>query len=296
MLLGSVSVYRAASSFLAYQNEHAHERQSAAAYYTSQSEIANQSCLLPLSKHGVSGWLACVIEKVSANQGDSQAQYDLKAQQDIAEWNYGSFLVGIFTFVLSIFGVGGVLYAIFQTNAGLRHASEANEISRLEQRPLIDFYLDPQCTRTIGDNGYGLYWKTQFFNRGKTAAYQVRAAPKIVAMRHPTDLIAARDAFVASEERKKSLSSIAIIFPGEKTPFPTEPNLIPAGKVDKSSPDDGAPELLYLITCTTYNLSPGDDHSVRGVDARVYHLVPCFSIDGGPSHFANEMASLRYIR
>lgn len=66
-------------------------------------------------------WLPCFAEAVAAQDESDYTKYDLKAQQDMAEWTYGMFVLSFATTVLT--GIG--LFFIYRSLAFARDANEA---------------------------------------------------------------------------------------------------------------------------------------------------------------------------
>ncbi|MDA3877362.1 MAG: hypothetical protein PF483_09765 [Halothiobacillus sp.] len=168
--VSAAGIYWSSNSFLAYQNGHAKERQEAAANNARQAQRANQSCWPSMVKLGPSGWLACVVENISADQSANQPQYDLKTQQDMAEWGYGSFLLSIFTFALSITGVVAVLVSLGQTRKALNHAGEANAISKEIGEKQVRAYLTITSSTFIMNKINKLIFEIDLRNSGQSPA------------------------------------------------------------------------------------------------------------------------------
>jgi hypothetical protein len=106
-----------------YQIEHANERVDAAHYKHDSANGVVVECLdkrEPTFSEGI----ICLAEAIEANREAKRSQYDLKAQQEMAEWAFGMLLVSFGGLLLTGFGVIYVVRAF-------RVATEANVLTRL---------------------------------------------------------------------------------------------------------------------------------------------------------------------
>jgi hypothetical protein len=113
--------------FSAYKQSHANERDSASQHYAEATQEGVNSCSAVMDESGVFNWLTCLAETVSAEGSVKQAEYDLKAQQDMAAWALGMLIVTIW---LTIITLGGVIFVAWTFR-------DAREIGRKEIRAYL---------------------------------------------------------------------------------------------------------------------------------------------------------------
>lgn len=118
-------------AFSTYRQNHSNERNDAAQYQADASEQGLEKCGVTISTDGIFAWLQCVTENVDADGGDKQAEYDLKAQQDMAAWAFGMLIVTIWIAVITFIGVVFVAWTLFATR---RMAADTRDIGRDQSR------------------------------------------------------------------------------------------------------------------------------------------------------------------
>lgn len=120
--------------FYGYQQEHAEERQAYASYQNDRAKERFGACNSIIAERGFRDWLLCLNEAITANINEKKAGYDLKAQQDMAEWNYGSMLVAVLTFYA---GGIGLIWVYLTLKATRDMASHDRKMGELEYRPML---------------------------------------------------------------------------------------------------------------------------------------------------------------
>ncbi len=93
------------ATFSVYQENHANERVGAAEHYATASEKIPNSCGAIMDEGSVFDWLVCLGENITADGDAKQAEYDLKAQQDMAEWAFGMLIVTCWLAGITLLGV-----------------------------------------------------------------------------------------------------------------------------------------------------------------------------------------------
>ncbi|MBF59539.1 MAG: hypothetical protein CME80_17760 [Halomonas sp.] len=162
--------------FSAYQEDHSNERQSDAEY---QAKIGNNSpdaCMPIVAESGIFDWLTCLANAVSSDSSAKQSQYDLNAQQDMAEW---TLLMTIITGFMALVTVAGVIF-VWLT---LRETAAGVLVMREEQRPWVHAEIgrieefNIRRSGKIGDAAAKGLWMNLpviLKNSGKTPAQNVQ--------------------------------------------------------------------------------------------------------------------------
>jgi len=76
---------------------------------------------------GLFDWLACLAEGLSANGGVKQAEYDVKARQDMAAWAFGMLIVNVWLAVITFLGVVFVWRILKATHVIARETTRIGE-------------------------------------------------------------------------------------------------------------------------------------------------------------------------
>jgi len=101
-------------SLQSYMVEHLNERDDVSNYDEPTIKRDLESCL----KREPTGFVKlfyCVVEAARGDEISKKDKYDLKAQQEMAEWAYGMFLATIFTILVGIIGVVFVWLTLLET-------------------------------------------------------------------------------------------------------------------------------------------------------------------------------------
>lgn len=122
------------SSFSTYKQGHSNERNYAAQYYANATQESAKTCGAIMGESGVFDWLTCLAENVGTDGSVKQAEYDLKAQQEMAEWAFGMLIVTIWIAVITLAGVFFVGWTLFATR---RMAADTRDIGEAQARAYI---------------------------------------------------------------------------------------------------------------------------------------------------------------
>lgn len=166
--------------FSTYKQGHADERNNATQYETSASEQGPESCGVVMHEIGVFGWLACLAESVSVDGGVKQAEYDLKAQQDMAAWAFGMLIVTVWLSVITLVGVLFVGWTLRETRRAVKAADDAVKVTRDMGEAQTRAYLHAEFVKIgteafSGEDGSNIKFvaEIQVINSGATPAYGV---------------------------------------------------------------------------------------------------------------------------
>jgi hypothetical protein len=182
---------------LEYKQGHANERNSAAQYYANATKEGINSCGAIMDKSGVFDWLTCLADKISADGGEKQAEYDLKAQQDMAVWAFGMLIVTVWLAVITFLGVVFVWRTLIATQfmagettrigeaqaqaarVSVQQAIDANNIARAiaqdVDRPFVFITQRFDNEGRWRDGNEGGEWLIEFRNYGRNPAIVIEA-------------------------------------------------------------------------------------------------------------------------
>ncbi len=168
-----------ARSFEAYRFQHSNERIQAAKYEYEGAKDYVEGCL-----HGVAPsfdkGVACLAEGIEANREAKRSEYDLRAQQDMAEWAYAMFLVTGGGTAIAIFGIVLVFFTFGE-------ARQTNVISREMGQRELRAYVGIEKTEITGvEIGSAPKAKLSFVNSGSTPAYDLKITAYIQIRAYPT--------------------------------------------------------------------------------------------------------------
>ncbi|WP_156178227.1 hypothetical protein [Puniceibacterium sp. IMCC21224] len=91
--------------FSAYQEDKSDERISASHDDEYATQHRPSSCGAVMLEASLLDGLACLADNITARGGGKQADYDLKAQQDMAVWAFGMLIITVWLAVITFFGV-----------------------------------------------------------------------------------------------------------------------------------------------------------------------------------------------
>lgn len=172
LALGSVNLV------LKYQASQSNDRDNAREYYQANAHQGPYSCRAVMVESGVLDWLSCLVEAVSAESGEQQAYYDLKAQQDMAAWAFGMLIVTIWLAVITLIGVGFVWKTLVVTqNAGAEAIAAVHGVERAwltVKSAEIKFYGNIG-TEDGGPDGPSYTITINWTNTGRSPAKNVNA-------------------------------------------------------------------------------------------------------------------------
>lgn len=128
------------TSFWKYQRDHASERQCAAASYQEQSSGERKPECLRVASAKPSEKSADAADPPSR---DSTAYYDLKAQQDVAEWTYVVMISGLLGLAATVVGTVFVYWNLQAVREDIRQSKVAN---RIQLQSLLILSTHPTLT------------------------------------------------------------------------------------------------------------------------------------------------------
>lgn len=96
-----------ATAVSSYRQQHQSERADAA---NPQQGTAAQNAKLYCASRREKDQVGCAKEYVEAQQANSRADYDLRAQQEMSEWAFGMFFISGFGLLFSAFGLAALVW------------------------------------------------------------------------------------------------------------------------------------------------------------------------------------------
>ena len=176
-VVGAVLVfsYAAIVHFSRYQNEHIEERQNASEHYRSEANEPINLCLRSFGEERFGERLRCLSEAIDSAADSAAAKYDLKAQQDMAEWAFAVVLISIAALIATIIGVGFVW-------ATLR---ETRRIGQSQVRAYLNISI--QNTSSF-DEGIAAEVHIRIGNTGQSPARNVTRALEIKVVNEPIQI------------------------------------------------------------------------------------------------------------
>jgi len=172
IVTASYAAFFSWSEFSAYQKQHANERITAAEYQADAAESGLNACRTIMGESGVFDWFACLAENVAAEGNDKHAEYDLKAQQDMAAWAYGMLIVTVW---LSVITLLGVFFVWLTLRATRQMSNETTRIGEAQSRA----YIVIKSAFVFFENPSFQKVKIDLTNTGATPARGVRVHANI---------------------------------------------------------------------------------------------------------------------
>lgn len=160
----------AISVFVKYQNTHANDRVQYFRHEASLQKSAQTPCPLFTKTDGFSDWIACISKKIVQTQDTTEQDLYLRTQQDMAEWNFGSFLVSVFGFLLSGGSLIALLASLRYTQISLKQTKEANEISSTIGQAQVRAYIAIEDISIAINNSKNLGISISVKNTGQSPA------------------------------------------------------------------------------------------------------------------------------
>jgi len=136
------------AGFSAYQQDHADERIESAQYEANASKDSPSACRAIMDEFSFVDWLTCLADNVTADGGEKQAEYDLKAQQDMAEWAFGMLIVTVWLAVITFMGVLFVWRTWVEAKKTTEQAKREADIAEKSFLTLERPYLAVKITET----------------------------------------------------------------------------------------------------------------------------------------------------
>jgi hypothetical protein len=155
------------TNYWSYQAEHAYERARATNYPHGTAEDVVRKCLAE-TEPSFSKGIICLAQAIESAREAQRAQYDLKAQQDMAEWAYGLLWVSIPGLLISAAGLWGLLWSLQQTRTAIKDNRKIGEAQTVAY-PSIDS-LSFELGERKGDP-YRPTIRTRWKNAGNTPAF-----------------------------------------------------------------------------------------------------------------------------
>jgi hypothetical protein len=125
-------------AFSSYQNDHSSERENAAQHQADASHSGVDPCGAVMGEFGIFDWFTCLANVVNTDGGEKQAEYDLKAQQDMAAWAFGMLIVTVWLAVITFMGVLFVWRTLVATR---EMAKETTRIGEAQVRAYVSFEI-----------------------------------------------------------------------------------------------------------------------------------------------------------
>jgi hypothetical protein len=113
------------ASLKGYQIDHANERVSATQHQENSAEDAAQKCLGEVDVPSFAQGVKCLAEAINGNREAEYSKYDLKAQQEMAEWAYAMALLTGAGLPIALIGLGVTVAGVFLVLQSLRHSRQA---------------------------------------------------------------------------------------------------------------------------------------------------------------------------
>lgn len=105
LIVAGVALWFSWNLFSAYKQNHSNERAAASQYQANAADHSPASCRPVMGESGLIDWLTCLANNVSTDGSIKQAEYDLKAQQDMSAWALGMLIATIWLTVITLLGV-----------------------------------------------------------------------------------------------------------------------------------------------------------------------------------------------
>lgn len=127
-----LAVVASAGTLWVYRQGQTEQRQEAASY---SSEIADQQSYDPCARlSGFVDGLNCVFREVKGSRENQRAEYDLKAQQDMAAWALALLIVSALGLMVTTVGVVYVAMTFRETRRMVEEASRSNDAAMIAAR------------------------------------------------------------------------------------------------------------------------------------------------------------------
>ncbi|WP_084420606.1 hypothetical protein [Henriciella litoralis] len=156
-----------------YQANHNAERYKAANAYTNATEYDSEGlCGGPDNLRAIS----CLVKQIRDEQEQQYAAYDLKAQQDMAEWAFGvlaATVISIFLIALTLYETLSASRELRRQNALSLNAAKAEFEPHIARHNIRNFRIVEQAARIQDNILIVALFEFDVLNVGKTSAYYV---------------------------------------------------------------------------------------------------------------------------
>ncbi|MGX0977642.1 uncharacterized protein YneF (UPF0154 family) [Roseovarius sp. MBR-51] len=136
---------------LTYQESQAIERVAASQYQAEAAENNSAACRAILDEAGFIDWLTCLADNISTEGSIKQAEYDLKAQQDMSAWAFGMLIVTVWLTVITLLGVFFVWKTLKATQAMAKDTARIGEaqVRAYLNVEAVEYYRDDDGTNKV---------------------------------------------------------------------------------------------------------------------------------------------------
>lgn len=211
----------------AYRAQHANERTHASQYKHDSANGVVIECLSRVDPPSFTEGIICLANAIEANREAKRSDYDLKAQQEMAEWAFGMLLVSIAGLAVTTIGVLFVLQSLRLARAAVDRAAEANRLSQeaiiVDQRAWIVTELILDGDLEITETGMGLGVRAVHKNIGKTPALNVHTHIDMIDA-HLSDIKMTMRSF-CNEHRVRDIEYSRVLLPNDSYARPWGPVL-----------------------------------------------------------------------
>ncbi|MBP2459568.1 MULTISPECIES: hypothetical protein [unclassified Rhizobium] len=138
ILIIAILAWRSWEVFSNYQNSQANERKDAAFYHANAAQHSVETCGAVMEKGGVFDWFTCLADSLSADGSEKQAEYDLKAQQDMSAWALGMLIVTIWMAAATFLGVFFVWKTLIATQEMASDTRSIGEVQNAANQSSLD--------------------------------------------------------------------------------------------------------------------------------------------------------------
>ena len=119
--------------------------------------------------------IECIREEIQAAQESQRAEYDLKAQQEMADWAFWMIVASVAAVVVTATGVVYVAATLGQTRKGVKAAVDVVDVTREMGQRQMRAYVGVTKGRATYDKDTGnLQYSVTIENTGQTPAYNVQ--------------------------------------------------------------------------------------------------------------------------
>ncbi len=242
-----------------YHAEHANERVSASLYKYDSADGVVIKCLDGVDAPSFAEGIVCLAGGIEANRRAKRSEYDLKAQQDMAEWAYGILLISAFGLIVITVGVLVVLQSLRLARQTVDRAGDANALSCeamiADQRAWITSKLIIRGDLEFFEGRAFIEVAARYQNIGKTPAIRVHTALDMVLH----DAVDTELEKLCSENRFNNSSSGRIVLPREEYDRAWYLSAYADEVINNPNPDGFI--MPRIIGCVTYEILP--DHTIH---------------------------------
>lgn len=207
---------------LAYQQrQHAQERQEAASHKNENAAEQRQTTCIDVAKRTT---FPCVTNSPPAEGGEKYTEYDLHAQQDMAEWAFAMVLVSLLGVMVTTAATIYVALTFHQTQALVREAKNttkaAQDALEISERPWLSVEPEYSSTDRLATDQWKLNYRLLMANAGRSPAVkvEVRHEPCYASTRALDQLDKLIAQFHAGGDTPDTADSAANVFPDEHRP------------------------------------------------------------------------------